>query len=78
MFVSLLSTKEMLQVIGFAYVLTALIPCGNAQDVAKFFSRCHKGPAFNECMKNAFNDMRIYFKTGKGGTFMVYNKDSKS
>lgn len=58
--------------------INSLINCINGQaahEVANIFQSCHKkSPEFDGCIKNGFNELRRYFKTG---IILIYNLNLK-
>lgn len=55
---------------GLTFVLMELcaIVTGQASELSSIFESCHKSsPDFDNCIKNGFNELRPFFKTGLYG-----------
>lgn len=49
------------------FVILIIVQRNIAQDIKQYFSQCSKldRKTFDKCLKNALNEMRIFYKTGK-------------
>lgn len=64
-------------IINFGWIVILLKLCstvtGQASELSTIFGSCRKSsPDFDSCIKNGFNELRPFFKTGQCKQFFIY------
>lgn len=70
----MIMTKQFNQIKIVIIISLSSIKIGDTQDFKNFFVNCHKYKTeeFDKCIKNALNDMRIFYKSGKNNLSFYY------